>query len=531
MRALAGEGAAAAATTMIESFPDPLSGWKTRFMGLNSNLQNEYVVVNVCFYPSTVVDEDCRGNNWDGLWIADDNSEDRSTSRIRFTSEFAATLTSLALDIGSHVLTRDDGGVTPNPVLTIYDKDMNVLLTEVIPPGCSNCSFNNAGPNVYSRHGVQSTNGIGGFDIAAAEGGLDVEGNVGIDNIAVTQEGEGETSQRVPAGEPATVSVEEDGNGDGNSSPVVAVDIPAGAFNEDVTVTVRTVEVSPTAPCHDFLIGQIGKCVEITAVNDAGANATLLQDLTVGICLPEHLELEIFKFENAQGRALPLQQVAADFLDCTDLETASVAPRNWLEGLALAVTNRVGKWITPKSAYAVDRGFGGRIDAETGLSTFTWASPIQLSNAVLSVNTFNSGKDVYSVYGTLNLAAKTFEPCQGEIGFNPASTITPPAGCEDPNKVIVAFGNHVQTINAGSFRKILGRWVYSAPFGTRTGILSLIINPTTGGFIFSGATATEGVGVAPLATYRPFSVQIGHRTQGGGLECGVDTRYQCKLQH
>jgi hypothetical protein len=197
----------------------------------------------------------------------------------------------------------------------------------------------------------------------------------------------------------------------------------------------------------------------------------------------------------------------------------------------MSVTKRVGKWITPKSAYAVDRGFGGRIESEDGLSTFTWASPIQVSSAALGVNALNSGKDVYAVYGTFNLSAKTFEPCQGEAGFNPASTTSPAAPCDHPNRVTVAFGNHVQTINAGSFRKVLGRWVYTAPFGTKTGILSLIINPSTGAFIFSGATPTEGLGISPLATFRPFSVQIGHRTQGGGLECGVNTSYQCKLQH
>jgi hypothetical protein len=151
------------AVTLVESFDDPFIGWKSRFMGLFSNLQNYYVAMG---YSQ---DENYRGNNLDGLWIHDGDL-DSNDSYIRFAPTFAASLTSFAIDIGAH-----------NPVtLTVYDKDLAVLASWPVPIGCSNCQYF-GGSNIYYGFSVASSNGIGGFDINAAEGG------VGIDNIIVTK--------------------------------------------------------------------------------------------------------------------------------------------------------------------------------------------------------------------------------------------------------------------------------------------------------------------------------------------------------
>ncbi len=158
-----------------EFFNDPLSGWKSRFLGLYSNLQNYYVATDRCW--STPGGEDCRGNNLDGLWMHDGDGEDLN-SYIRFSPEFAASLTSMSIDVGSH---------DSSAVLTIYDRDLNVLLEEPIPVGCSYCAYppGSGNRNSYVRFAVGSSNGIGGFDVV----GHHVEGNVGIDNVVVVSSG------------------------------------------------------------------------------------------------------------------------------------------------------------------------------------------------------------------------------------------------------------------------------------------------------------------------------------------------------
>ena len=161
--------------TQVEAFDDPLGGWKTRFMGLNSNLVNYYIATNSCWGDGSGSPdpEDCRGNNIDGLWIHD-GDRFNGGSYIRFGDAFGRTLTSFALDIGSH----------NNATLIVYDSDLNQILNAPIPRGCSNCAYprGGGGSNVYHSFSVTSSNGIGGFDIH----GSGVEGNVGIDNIVVT---------------------------------------------------------------------------------------------------------------------------------------------------------------------------------------------------------------------------------------------------------------------------------------------------------------------------------------------------------
>jgi hypothetical protein len=313
-------------------------------------------------------------------------------------------------------------------------------------------------------------------------------------------------AQVVPSGEAATVTVTV------NGSAVAGIDIPTGTFNEDVTVSARFVPPAAGARCHDYLLGQKGRCLEITAVRSNGEKATLLRDVTAGLCLAQEERLELFKFETPQGRALPLQQTGAPFLDCTGF-LGSTAPTNWLQGLALGVAKHVGDWVMPKPLFAAHSGFGGVIRAATGLSTFTWASPIQISAAGLGVNSLNSGKDAFAVAGKFSTAAKTFDPFLNEAGFVPTR-----------DAVTLAFGRSTFTVPASSFKYslLLKRWVYAAK--TTTGITGMEINPLDLSFTVAAIIPTEG----PLPSGRPFSLQVGHRTQGTFLLC--DATRVCRSQ-
>jgi len=321
------------------------------------------------------------------------------------------------------------------------------------------------------------------------------------------------STQFVPANEPATVAAQEDGK------PVAGINIPAGTFAEDVTVTVRFDPVIPGDPCHAFLIGQIGRCLEVTARNGSGQKVINQEPLTIGLCLDADRPLEMYKFEEATGRATPLEQTSAGFLDCDGFQLAKAQPRNRAEALALAVMKRVGGWITPKSAWASDRGFGGIIPDGDGLSTFTWASPIQIVNARLAVNVKNKGKDLFTVRGTFDLATpKSFAPYLNESGFNPATDV-----------VTVTYGKDSFTIPVNGFKynRLLRRYLYAA-IVPGTGISAMELNPDNGNFIVAGVGLTQGSGDP---TTRAFTLQIGHRLRGGLLECGTLSVYKCQLEH
>jgi len=218
----------------------------------------------------------------------------------------------------------------------------------------------------------------------------------------------------------------------------------------------------------------------------------------------------LFKFEDRQGNIVALEQTAAAFLDCSGVTFGSAESSNPLNRFA----TRLWRWLEPKPLMAAHTGFGGIVPGPK-LSFFTWAAPIQISFAGLGVNVRSSGKDEFAVSGTFNMGAKDFQPNLGEQGFHPAA-----------EAVIVGFGKYFQTIPNGSFKpRAGGRFVYTAPRGTTTGVLVMEIR-SDGGFTTGGAVVTEG---GTLPAFRPFSLQIGHRTQGAGLKCGSDGK--CVRQH
>jgi PEP-CTERM motif len=136
------------AGTLTEDFNAPFPAWESGWLASNSNLTNVYGVGAG------------RGNNPDGLWVGE--------SDIIFHSAFAATLTSLNIDVAGYVSTN----------IQIYDDTGAILLD--VPVNLTNGAFSN--PGVYAHYSATSSNGIGGFRFT----GGGIVGNTSIDNVVVT---------------------------------------------------------------------------------------------------------------------------------------------------------------------------------------------------------------------------------------------------------------------------------------------------------------------------------------------------------
>jgi hypothetical protein len=306
------------------------------------------------------------------------------------------------------------------------------------------------------------------------------------------------TVEVVPAGDAATITLTT------NGTPVAGLDIPEGTFTENVTLTARFVSTAPNAPCHAYLLGQIGRCLQLTAVNDAGVRAINQLPMTAGLCLPTDVgPRELFKFEEPHDTPRALKQIMVPFLDCDGFQVGSAAPSGSLKGLAMGLAKKVGQWLSPTPLYAAHGGFGGQVLLGDGLSYFRWASPLQVSNAGLAVNVFHTGKDAYALTGTFDLATSF----NGETGFTPAT-----------DAVTVAFGNNTAVIPAGSFRysAALKRWLYAASTTSgNTIVTAMSIEPTSGKFSVAATVPTGGA----LPINKPFTVQVGHRAKGLLLVC------------
>jgi hypothetical protein len=340
--------------------------------------------------------------------------------------------------------------------------------------------------------GENLQNGNHEFDLCVMGDGVEY----GRQHVAITSAG---TTKFVEPGGSGEATIEE------NGKPVAGIKFPEGTFTEGVTVTVEFQPLPAGATCHEYLLGQTGRCLHVSAVTTSGDQHPILQQpAIVGVCLPaDPGPLELFKFEDSQSRVQALQKVAVvNFLDCSGFQTGSITPKSWFGGL----TKRVASWFTPTPLYAAHGGFGGQLLIGDGLSFFTWAAPGAFSNAGMAANVFNTGKDAFAIAGTFNVSPKSFNPFLGEAGFTPAT-----------DAVSVGFGTKVYTIPANSFKwsPPLKRWVYAAQ--TDIGVTAMSIVPTTGAFTIAATVPTNG----GLPGYRAFSIQIGHRTQGRGLTCAA----------
>ncbi len=148
----------AMAEVLVEEFPDPLGGWRDRWLAQNSTMTNYYVC-------SGNPDENYRGNNECALWICDTDG-DFSTADIVFNDAFGATVTHFGFGLVPFV---DEN-------LTVYNVAGQVIFTLAIPangyfPPCSpvNVEFDTPG-------------GLGRFVLGPSA----VEGNTSIDNVTAT---------------------------------------------------------------------------------------------------------------------------------------------------------------------------------------------------------------------------------------------------------------------------------------------------------------------------------------------------------
>ena len=161
----------AAAGTLTEDFNAPFPAWESGWLGVNSNLVNYYFADG---YPNTF-----RGNNPDGLWVADSTTVHNSGDvTISFVPSFAATLTSLSIDLALYQPVRFE----------IFDATGQTLLSDALTAG-GNATTD---PGVYSHYSATSTTGIGGFRFLGSQ----IEGWTSIDNVVVNQ---GESSVPEPA--------------------------------------------------------------------------------------------------------------------------------------------------------------------------------------------------------------------------------------------------------------------------------------------------------------------------------------------
>lgn len=154
----------AMAITYIEDFEADFPAWESGWLGVNSNLQNHYVVVGDSVGHG-------RGNNPDGLWLDDgDGFFVGDMVDIIFNPSFGNNLNSFAIDIAGHVPAQ----------LQIFDRFNSLLLNENIT--LTYDAFTN--PGTYAHYAVTSANGISKFSFVGAYN-TQIEGNTSIDNVVV----------------------------------------------------------------------------------------------------------------------------------------------------------------------------------------------------------------------------------------------------------------------------------------------------------------------------------------------------------
>lgn len=149
----------ASATVLTENFEGPFPAWEAGWLGTHSNLQN-----------LNGVGAD-RGNNPDGLWIAD-GLNNGSIAEINFTPSFGASITAFSIDVTTWVQGGNGALFEAFDMLnqTIYSTAITVLEGAYSDPG------------VYQTIAFTSGNGVSGFRISNGN----IEGNTSIDNVVVT---------------------------------------------------------------------------------------------------------------------------------------------------------------------------------------------------------------------------------------------------------------------------------------------------------------------------------------------------------
>jgi hypothetical protein len=162
-------------TTLVEDFEKEFPAWEKDWLGLNSNLQNYYGVGAG------------RGNNPDGLWISDGDSDQWEYDQdvtILFDKAFGASLYAFSIDIA---------GWVPG-TFSVFDSFGQTLLSADVPLTYGALTD----PGKYGSFAVKSATGIGGFSFWSKEG--NIEGNTSIDNVTVSTGG-----RPIPTPEPSSL--------------------------------------------------------------------------------------------------------------------------------------------------------------------------------------------------------------------------------------------------------------------------------------------------------------------------------------
>lgn len=146
----------AMAIVLTEDFEDAFPAWESGWLGTNSNLQNVYGVGQG------------RGNNPDGLWIAD-GLNNGSIAEITFNPLFGSTITDFTIDTTTWVSTA---------LFEAFDMLGNTLVSTAI----TSMYGGYTDPGSYQTISFSTANGLSGFSIT---GGW-IEGNTSIDNVVVT---------------------------------------------------------------------------------------------------------------------------------------------------------------------------------------------------------------------------------------------------------------------------------------------------------------------------------------------------------
>ena len=179
--------------------------------------------------------------------------------------------------------------------------------------------------------------------------------------------------------------------------------IPAGAVNEDVTITVASVDDdrsefdcipnlsqqfsgasgSADNACYDYHAEPVN--AENPGIEQTGSPFHFNSDVTVGICPDavamnlDHATLDliqIFQFDNLRVGPRALENVPAPFLRCDPHYSPSFGSRR---SIFNDLANVFAKLISPQPLFAstrsamFDLGAGGSTD---GFSRFTWALPV-----------------------------------------------------------------------------------------------------------------------------------------------------------
>jgi hypothetical protein len=169
----------ASAATLTETFPDPLGGFYSRWLGANSNMGSVYL--NEGFS----CDQNFRGNNPVGLWIDSGGTSCGGTGgtpvlTINFNPTFAQTLTSLSFGVEAFVTQQ----------ISIYDDSNNLLSTGTFSGGNFGFSFSDI-ISATSNNGIEKIV----FD-STSFGRGQINGNTAVGNFVAT------TGQSTP--EPAS---------------------------------------------------------------------------------------------------------------------------------------------------------------------------------------------------------------------------------------------------------------------------------------------------------------------------------------